>query len=75
MARLVKGCPTPYPQRGAGKPGTNISVTHQEEQANVTEGKDIADYNLDVDYKPEGYNHEMKQSMKKRKSLMQNMQK
>ena len=39
MARLVKGCPTPYPQRGAGKPGTNISVTHQEEQANVTEGR------------------------------------
>ena len=39
---------------GAEEPQTNISVSQQEEQTNAAEGKVIADYEPDVDYKPEG---------------------
>ena len=48
MARLVRGCPTVRPQQeGAEEPEQD---TQQEDQPYVTEGKDRADYNLDVDY-------------------------
>ena len=39
---------------GMGKPETNPSVHHQQEQVNSKEGKVIADNELDIDYKPKG---------------------
>ena len=53
-------------------PDTNISIPQQEGQADASGGKAIADYNPDVDYKPEGNILKLKQN--KRKTLMQNMQ-
>ena len=48
MARPVRGCPTARPQReGTEEPERD---PQQEDQQDATEGKDIADYNLDVDY-------------------------
>ena len=48
MARLVRGCPiTRQHQEDAEEPEQN---PQQEDQSDATEGKDIADYNLDVDY-------------------------
>ena len=48
MARLVRGCPTSRPQKeGAEEPERD---PQQEDQPDAAEGKDIADYDLDVDY-------------------------
>ena len=48
MARLVRGCPTPRSQQeGAEEPERD---PQQGEQPDTTEGKDIADYNPDIDY-------------------------
>ena len=61
MARLVRGCLVPWPQQGGTEePQINISVPQQEGQAEATGGKVVADYNLDVDYKPEGSDLEIK---------------
>ena len=49
MARPVRGCPTARLQpEGKDKPETNLSVPQQEEHPDATEGRDIADYNLDI---------------------------
>ena len=53
MARLVRGCPTPWSQ-GTREPETNNSVFLQEEQTDTIGGKVITDYNMDIDYKLEG---------------------
>ena len=37
---------------GTEKPQTNTRVPQEKGQANATEGKVIADYKLNVDYKP-----------------------
>ena len=54
MTRLVRGCLTPRPQqKGATEPERD---PQKEEQPDASEGKIIADYDLDVDYegsKPE----------------------
>ena len=48
MDRLVRGHPTARSQKGGTvEPERD---PQQEEQSNATECKDIADYNLDVDY-------------------------
>ena len=48
MARLVRGCPTARSQQeGTEEPERD---PQQGEQPDVTEGKDIADYDLDADY-------------------------
>ena len=60
-------------QGGADEPEMNISVPQQEGQADATRGEVKVDYSLHVDYKPEG--SKSKQSLKKRRTLMQNMQK
>ena len=73
MARPVRGHPTPWPKGAPEEPETNPSVPQQEEQSDTREGKVIADFNPDVDYEPEGQILTSKQSMKKRKTLMQNM--
>ena len=45
----------PQPQQQEAKePEANVSVPQQGGQADTARGKDVADYNLDVDYKPEG---------------------
>ena len=55
MARLAKGCPTPRLQQGgAEEPESNTNVPQQEKQQGTTEGTDIVEYNLYIDYKPEG---------------------
>ena len=60
MARPVRGCPTPQPQQGGREePETNISNLQKEEQTDATEEEVIADYDPDVDYKPEGLDPEM----------------
>ena len=38
---------------GTEVPETNVSVPQQEVQADTTRGDAIADYNPDIDYKPE----------------------
>ena len=69
MARLVRGYLTPQPQQGgAEEPETNTNVHQQEEQTDAAEGEVIADYNLDVDYKPEGSEPEIKTVNKKEKN-------
>ena len=48
MARLVRGCPiTRSQQEGTEEPEQD---PQQENQSDTTEGKDTADYDLDVDY-------------------------
>ena len=55
MARLVMGSLTPWSlQVGAEEPKTNVSVPQQGVQADTISGKALADYNPDIDYKPEG---------------------
>ena len=74
MAGTVRGCPTAQLQpEGTEEPQTNTSVPQQERQADATEGKVIADYKLDVDYKSEGQTSQLLK--KKRKAPMQNMEK
>ena len=61
VAKTVRGSLTAQSQpEGAGEPETNTSVTQQEEQADTIDGKAIADYMLDIDYKPEGSDPEIK---------------
>ena len=61
MARSMSGCSTAQPQQGGEKePETNPTVPQQEGQPHATEGKVIADYNLDEDYKSEGSDPEIK---------------
>ena len=51
----MRGCFTPRLQQGGTEePETNPSLPQQEEQPDATECKLVADYNLDVDYEPEG---------------------
>ena len=51
MARLVRGCPMPQSQqKGTEGPKTNPCVPQQEKQPNATAGKDIVDYDPEVDY-------------------------
>ena len=54
MARPVRRHPTPWPQEGADEPETNVSVARQGGQRGAREGKEIANYDPDVDYKSEG---------------------
>ena len=54
-------------QGGTEEHGTNVSV-HQQ----ATSGKAVADYNLDVDYKPEGLDPGIK-AVNEMKTWMQNM--
>ena len=61
MVRPVRGCLTAWlQQEGAEDPQTKPSVPWQEEQPEATEGKVIADYDLDVDYESEGSDPEIK---------------
>ena len=39
MARLVRGCLTPWPPEGASEPETNPSVPQWEEQSDATNAK------------------------------------
>ena len=51
----MRGCLTvPSQPEGAEEPETNSSVTQKEEWPNTTDGKVIAENELDVAYKPEG---------------------
>ena len=55
MARLMRECPLPWSQQGcADESETNASVSQQWGQADATSGEAIADYNPDINYKPEG---------------------
>ena len=60
MARSVRGCLIPWPQGGAEEAETNPSAPQQEQQRDTREGKVIAYYNLDLHYKPEGSNPDIK---------------
>ena len=76
MVKRVRECPTTQLQsEGKDKPEPNVSVPQQEVQPDATEGKDIVDYKPDIDY--EGQNLKTSQSLKKkrRRILMQSMQK
>ena len=65
----VRKCLTPWLQQGGIKElKTNTSVTQQEEQTDAAEEKVIADNNLDVDYKPEGSDPEIKAVVHEEKS-------
>ena len=74
MARLVKGCLTPQPD-SAEEPETNASVHQQEEHRDAREGKVIADHDLDITMNQRGQTLTLTQLMKKRKTLMLNMEK
>ena len=61
VTRTVRGCLTvQLQQECTEKSETNPSVPQQEEQADAAEGKVIAGYKPDVDYKPEGSDPEIK---------------
>ena len=46
----IRGCPTPHlKSEGKDEPETILSATQQKGQPGATEGRDIADYDLDVD--------------------------
>ena len=47
-------------QEGAGEPETTVSVPQQGGEAEATRGKAIADYDLDIEYKPEGSDPDIK---------------
>ena len=65
MARPVRGCPTARSQQeGIEEPKRD---PQQEDQPDATEGKDIAGYDLDVDY--EGSEPEVKQSAQEQKEV------
>ena len=60
MARPVREHLKPWSQQGgAEEPETNISVPQQEEQRDAARGKVIADYDPEVNYKPEGSDPEI----------------
>ena len=51
MARIVRGCLTPWPQQEEAREAeTNFSVPQQGGQAGATRGKEIACYDPDVDF-------------------------
>ena len=50
MAKPVRGHPLPWSQQEGTEPETNPSVPQQEKQTDMAEGKDIVDYNGDVNY-------------------------
>ena len=57
----MRGCWTPCLQQGCTEePEKNTSVPQQEEQTAFAEGKDVTDYDQDVDYKPDESNSEIK---------------
>ena len=61
MARPMRGHPIAgLQQEGTKEPQTNPSVPWQEEQSDAAEGEVIACYDLDIDYKPEGSDPEIK---------------
>ena len=61
MARTISRCPMPQPhQEGAGEPERNISVPQQGRQADAISGESVADYNLDIDYKRERSDSDIK---------------
>ena len=61
MVKTLRGHHTAWSQpEDAEETETNLSVPQQEEQADATEGKVIADYGLDVDYEPEWSDPEIK---------------
>ena len=75
MARTMRGCLTDWSQpEGAEEPEINISVSQQEEQLDVTEGKVIAEYGPAVDYEETEPKIEPNAQEKRRKTLMQSMQ-
>ena len=55
MTGLIRGHWTLWPQQeGAEEPESNWSVPKHEEQPDAAAGKVIADYNLGINYEPEG---------------------
>ena len=51
----------PWSQQGDTKePEANVSVPQQEGQIDATRGRAVADYNPDLDYKPEGSDPDIK---------------
>ena len=65
MARLVRGCPTARSQQeGIEEPERD---PQQEDQPDATGGKDIADYNPDIDY--EGSEPEVEQSAQEQREV------
>ena len=60
MARLVSGHPTHLPPESTGEPETNPSVPQLGVQRDTREGKAIAEYNMDVDYKSQGSDLDIK---------------
>ena len=69
MAKPMRGCPMPWSQQeGTEEP---VSVSQQGRKADATRGRDIADYNQDQ----RDQTLKLKQLMKKRRTLMQNVQK
>ena len=55
MARTMRGCLSAWSQQeGAAEPQNNASVMQLEEQTDAKEGEAIVDYELDIDYEPEG---------------------
>ena len=73
MVRTMRGCPTTQSQsEGKDKPEINPSVPQQEEQPDATEGKDIVDYNPDVDYEgSESQNDPVAQEKKEEDPVME----
>ena len=51
---------TPLPQDSTEEPETNPTVPLQDKQRDARESKDMADYDLDVDYEPEGSEPDIK---------------
>ena len=47
-------------QEVAGQPETNVSVPQQGGQTDASRDGEVADYDLDVDYKPEGSEPDIK---------------
>ena len=65
MARPVRGCLTARSQQeGTEEPERD---SQQEDQPDATKGKDIADYNLDVDY--EGSEPKFDQSAQEKREI------
>ena len=61
MARPVRGCPKPWSQQGGtDEPETSTGVPQQEGKKEATRGKVVADYDPDIDNKPEESDPEIK---------------
>ena len=73
MASLVRKCPTPWSQQEMQESLRQMSVPSAGGTSRHIRG--TADYNPDVDYKIEGSDPvTLKLSMRKRKTLIQNIQ-